>query len=164
MHVHWILILKYYYNLCGSMSFLHTMWHLCMSNLGSVLFFSLFFPSYLSFTLYFSFLTLQVLSFSLRHTPKNLFYPPPPSTFSSLFLSLLSLPLLLPEGEPGCPVPLALIASFQSAWMTLRYLLQPGLLRKFLLCSAPAPPAKSQPDRKRWWAGELAMWREEDSR
>lgn len=34
------------------------------------------------------------------------------------------------------------------------YLLKPGLLREFLLCSAPAPPAKSPPG-----GGEVVGWR-----
>lgn len=78
--------------------------------------------------------------------------------FARLIQANMAPSFMLPEGELGCPAPPALIASFQSAWRT-RYLLQPGLLRKFLLCSAAAPSAKS--DRTRCWTGGS---REKESR
>lgn len=111
------------------------------------------FPLFPSLTALFHFNTHFIHFFLSRPQRSSLshlllFFP------STLHLALC---LLLPKAKPGCPVPLVLITSFQFAWMTLRYLLQPGLLRKFLLCSVPAPRAKSQADRKRWRAGELAM-------
>lgn len=72
--------------------------------------------------------------------------------FPSCLCPLPSHASLLPEGEPGCPAPPALVAGFQSA-RTTSYLLQPGLLRKFLPCSAAAPSAKS--DRTRWGTSEV---------
>lgn len=53
-------------------------------------------------------------------------------------------------------------ASSLPEWLC--YLLQPGLLRKFLPCSAPVPPAKSQPDSKEvvgWWIRTVGEGKEQ---